>query len=95
MMNELVSLIPALLTGMILGAIFFGGLWWTVKKGLVAANPALWFLGSLLLRTTITVSGFYWIAGGSWQKLLACLLGFIITRFITNYLTRLSITNPR
>ena len=40
------------LTGMAgvgLGAIFFGGLWWTVRKGVSANQPALWFFASWLL----------------------------------------------
>ena len=37
--------------GALLGAFFFGGLWWTVQKGVTSEQPALWFLGSLLLRT--------------------------------------------
>ena len=35
--------------GALLGSIFFGGLWWTVRQG-VCPKPVLWFLGSLLLR---------------------------------------------
>jgi F1F0 ATPase subunit 2 len=85
MMNNLLLLIPALATGMLLGIIFFGGLWWTVQKGLVSAHPALWFLSSLLLRTAITVTGFYLISAGNWQKLLACLLGFILVRLVMMY----------
>ena len=41
------------LAGALLGAFFFGGLWWTVQKGVASERPALWFLGSLLLRTGI------------------------------------------
>ena len=32
-MNETLILVLALATGVLLGAIFFGGLWWTVQKG--------------------------------------------------------------
>ena len=46
----------------LLGAIFFGGLWWTVRKGVASRRPALWFLGSLLLRTSIALAGFYVVA---------------------------------
>jgi heme A synthase len=37
----------------LLGVIFFGGLWWTVRKGLSSKRPALCFFGSLLLRTSM------------------------------------------
>ena len=87
-MNEILSLAPALVAGVLLGAIFFGGLWWTVRKGVASKEPALWFFGSLLLRTSIALAGFYYIARGHWERLLVCLLGFIIARLIVTRLTR-------
>ena len=53
-----VSLVLALADGLVLGAVFFGGLWWTVRKGVSSKQPALWFLGSLLLRTGIVAGRF-------------------------------------
>ena len=76
----------ALLAGVLLGAIFFGGLWWTVLKGVSARRPELWFLASLLLRTGLALAGFYFVAGDSWKRLLACLLGFVIARMIVTRL---------
>jgi F1F0 ATPase subunit 2 len=81
MMNETLSLVLAL-AGVLLGAIFFGGLWWTVRKGISSKQPALWFFGSLLLRTSIALVGFYFIARGHWERLLVCLLGFVMARLI-------------
>ena len=88
-MNETLSLVLALVTGVLLGAMFFGGLWWTVQKGLSSRRPEFWFLGSLLLRTFTTVAGFYFVSGGHWERLLTCLLGFFIMRHIITRLTRL------
>jgi F1F0 ATPase subunit 2 len=68
--------------GLLLGVFFFGGLWWTVQKGLSAARPALWFVCSLLLRTALTLAGFYLVAADDWQRLLACLAGFVAARFL-------------
>jgi F1F0 ATPase subunit 2 len=82
MMNETVGLLLVLVTGLVLGAMYFGGLWWTVKKGVSSRHPALLFLGSLLLRTTIALAGFTFIARGHWERLLMCILGFFIARFI-------------
>ena len=45
-MNELLLLAPALAAGLLLGAFFFGGLWWTVIKGASSQRPALWFFGN-------------------------------------------------
>jgi F1F0 ATPase subunit 2 len=86
-MNELLQVVVSLIAGILLGAIFFGGLWWTVQKGLTAGQPALWFGASLLLRSAIVLAGFYFVAGPDWKRLLLCLLGFIIARLIVIRLT--------
>ena len=86
-MNETVILVLVGGAGVVLGAIFFGGLWWTVPRGLSSQRPGLWFLGSLLLRTSIILAGFYVVSGGQGGRLLACLLGFAIARFIVTRLT--------
>jgi F1F0 ATPase subunit 2 len=87
-MNESLMLFVAGAVGLALGAVFFGGLWWTVRKGVSSPRPALWFVGSMLLRTVIVLAGFYFVGGGQWQRLLACLLGFVIARFLVMRLTR-------
>ena len=87
-MNETLSLVLAFVSGLLLGAMFFGGLWWTVLKVASSKRPALWFFGSLLLRTSIALAGFYFIARGHWERLLVCLLGFVIARLIVTRLTR-------
>ena len=89
-MNEFMSLVFALLAGALLGAFFFAGLWWTVRKMESSKHVALLFLSSMLLRTGIVVLGFYFILGDNWQRLLAGLLGFIIVRIIVTRLTRLA-----
>ena len=87
-MNETAILVLSGGAGVVLGAVFFGGLWWTVRRGLSSKRPALWFLGSLLLRTSIALAGFYLIARGHWERLLVCLLGFVMARLIVTRLTR-------
>ncbi|MCU0725994.1 MAG: ATP synthase subunit I [Planctomycetes bacterium] len=80
-LHEILGVLPALGTGVVLGAIFYGGLWLTVRRGLGSTKPALWFLGSLLVRIAIVLAGFAFISGGRWERLLACLLGFTGARF--------------
>ena len=89
-MNETLSLVLALVAGALLGAIFFGGLWWTVQKVVSSRHSSLWLFASLLLRTAIALAGFYVIARDHWARLLVCLLGFIIARLIVMRLTRLA-----
>jgi F1F0 ATPase subunit 2 len=88
MMNESLTLMPAFVTGVLLGAMFFGGLWWTVRKAVSSEQPALWFFCSMLLRTSAALVVFYFIARGHWERLMVCLLGFIIARLIVTRLTR-------
>ena len=78
----------ALAMGVLLGAIFYGGLWWTVRRGVSSKRVALWFFGSLLLRMGVALAGFYFVAGGHWERLLLCLLGFVIARIVVTRLTR-------
>src|SRR5450755_1087504 len=87
-MDEFLLLAPAFATGVLLGATFFGGLWWTVHKGVSSKQPALWFFGSLLLRMSIALGGFYFVSGGHWERLLLCLLGFVMARVVVMRLTR-------
>jgi F1F0 ATPase subunit 2 len=86
-MSDAEVLVLAGVAGVLLGAVFFGGLWWTVRQGVTSQRAALWFLGSLLVRTGISVAGFYFVSGGRWDRLLACLLGFTIARFIATWLS--------
>ncbi len=93
-MNETVALMLATIAGIILGAIFFGGLWLTVKRGLKSNYATLWFLVSLLLRSGIVFTGFYLIGNTHWQRLAACLLGFILARLALIKRLRPSMENP-
>ena len=87
-MIEVLNLAFAGVMGVLLGGVFFGGLWWTVRKGFGSKQAALWILGSLLVRTSIVLIGFYLIAGSHWERLLVCLLGFLIARQCVLWLTQ-------
>ena len=87
-MIDLFSWALAGIAGLLLGTIFFGGLWWTVQKGISSQYPALLFFGSALVRMGVALTGFYFVSGGQWKRLLACLLGFIGARLAVNWLTR-------
>lgn len=74
------ALALAAIAGAALGAMYFGGLWWTARRGANSPRPALWFFGSLLLRMGVLLPAFYLVAGGQWQRMLMCLLGFVTAR---------------
>ncbi len=79
-MNDILSWILAWVAGGVLGVVFFGGLWWTVRRSMASARSALWLLGSLLLRMALVLPAFYLVAEGGWERALACLLGFVMAR---------------
>jgi F1F0 ATPase subunit 2 len=76
--------------GVLLGGIFFGGLWWTVRRGMSSKQPALWFFGSVGLRMSVTLAGFYFVSGGHWERLLASVVGFLMASLFVTRLTRSS-----
>jgi F1F0 ATPase subunit 2 len=91
-MSSAWTLIAALIEGILIGFIFFGGLWWTVQKGVSSTHPASLFFGSLFVRTTIAVLGFYFVSLRDWHRMIACLLGFMIARILV---TRFSLNRGR
>ncbi|MEO8142982.1 MAG: ATP synthase subunit I [Betaproteobacteria bacterium] len=85
-MDDPAILVAACAAGLVLGGFFYGGLWWTVRRGIASPQPGLLFLGSLLLRTAIALAGFYFVSGLRWERLVACLLGFVIARAAITWL---------
>jgi len=88
-MNESTGILAAAFTGTLLGVFFFGGLWWTVRKTLSSAWAALWFSGSFLARTAVTLIGFYFAAQSDWRRMAGCVAGFLGARLFVVRLTRL------
>lgn len=93
-MNDWSYLILACFAGMLLGVVFFGGLWWTVRKFMTSPHPAIWLLGSAMIRMSISLAGFYFVSDGKWTRLLSCLVGFMIARLVVTRLCRLTIAEP-
>ncbi|MEO5732611.1 MAG: ATP synthase subunit I [Rubrivivax sp.] len=94
-MNAAFALPLATIAGVVLGGFFFGGLWWTLRRAVDSPRPALWVGGSLLLRMGCTAAGFIVVSAGDWQRLLACLLGFWVARWLVVRLTlRLTAHRP-
>lgn len=87
-MREAQLAISALTVGSFVGAIFFGGLWWTVRNALTANNAALWFLLSLVLRMGVALAGFFGVSSGGWQSVLLCLCGFLMARAAVTHMTQ-------
>ena len=89
-MTELLKVSGAILGGFALGAFFFVGLWWTVRRGVISAQPAVVFLGSMIFRTLVVMVGFYFLSRGDWRNVLGSLTGFVLARFLVTRNARFS-----
>jgi F1F0 ATPase subunit 2 len=74
------GIITAAVAGSLLGAVFYVGLWFTVRKGLSSTHPAKLFVASLVLRVGAAIAGFYYISHGDWRLLAAAMGGFLLSR---------------
>lgn len=77
-MNQTLNLAAALVVGFVTGIFFFGGLWWTVRKGIDRSSPLI-FLASFGVRM-MTVGAIVLLFRHDWKALLVLLAGFIAAR---------------
>lgn len=87
-MNETLMLVLSWAAGGGLGALFFGGLWWTVRRAAGSKWAPLWFPVSLLFRSALALAGFYAVSAGHLDRLALCLLGFVMARLAAARLAR-------
>ncbi len=71
-----------LVVGVLLGGLYYAGLWWTVKSLSRFRRPGLVLTVSFLVRACLLVGGFLLLAGRSPYALFAALIGFTISRFL-------------
>lgn len=67
--------------GIMLGCVYFGGLWLTVRQIQHSRQPGLAMLTSLLVRLSVVALGLYLLADGHWQRYAAALAGLLIARW--------------
>lgn len=80
-----VDWLDALLTmtaGAGVGAFYFGGLWWTVRRLPRTRRPAGVSLASFLLRAAAAMAIFYALADGSPVHWILLLAGFTLARLV-------------
>ncbi len=87
-MINILTIVAIFFAGILLGLFFFGGLLWTVRRGLSAKHPALLFLSSWLVRIGVVVGVFFLVFNGRWERLLVCVAGFLVARIVVILFTR-------
>jgi F1F0 ATPase subunit 2 len=79
-MAELLHLALAAAAGALLGALYLGGLWATVRRLPRASHPAALVFGSFLGRTVLAALGFALLLAGDPVRLVVALGGFLAVR---------------
>lgn len=84
-MSSALSLLLALSGGLVVGVVYWGGLWLTVQRVRTSRAPALLLVGSCLGRLLVLLVVLYLVTPGGWQRLAAFLVGFFTWRFILTW----------
>lgn len=73
----------AVLAGLLLGWVYFGGLWWTLSRLPAQERPYGWMALSFVVRSLAVVGGFGLLLrlGGWWPPVLG-LAGFVAARWV-------------
>jgi F1F0 ATPase subunit 2 len=75
-------LLASLLGGSLIGLVYFGGLWLTIRYVTEKQGSNWLLLASFAGRAVIAVAAFVWLVNGRLPDLIAALIGFFITRTI-------------
>jgi len=75
------ALTSGLLAGLALGALYFGGLWWTVRRVPTWRRPERALLASFAIRALLVLPAFVALALQGPGPLVAALVGFLVARF--------------
>ncbi|MGZ9019398.1 MAG: N-ATPase subunit AtpR [Rhodoplanes sp.] len=78
-----VELLWPFAAGATIGAAYFASMWWTLNHLIRAKRPMLWVLGGAAVRIALVLPLFYLVMAEQWQRLLACLAGFVVVRTLT------------
>lgn len=95
-MNEVVQFVTPFIVGVLLGAVYFVGLWWTVRSLPEVRHPWFTYFGSLAVRLLVVLAGFYLLLTFyHWQALAVGLLGFIGVRvLLVRFIARSTASKP-
>jgi F1F0 ATPase subunit 2 len=80
--GELTRWVLLAAAGGLLGSVYFGGLWLTVRRLPDTDHPAALVLGSFVLRVALVAAGFVWLLAGDPLRLVAVLAGFLAIRVL-------------
>lgn len=77
-----IELLWPVVAGAIIGTFYFASMRWTLDRLVRARQPMIWLLGGATVRIALAMPLFYFVMAGEWQRMLACLLGFVAVRML-------------
>jgi F1F0 ATPase subunit 2 len=80
--SELLRLLATAAAGAAIGALYFGGLWLTVRRLPTVRRPAAFVLASFVTRTGLAALGFVVLLAGEPLRLAVALTGFLVVRML-------------
>jgi F1F0 ATPase subunit 2 len=84
--TEVIHLFLALLAGVMLGAVYFGMLYYTVRLVVRSSSPRLLLTVSFVVRLLVVLGAFYALIDWGVAAMLAGLGGFVVARFLWMWL---------
>ncbi len=81
-MKDVLVLLASLAAGLILGIIYFRGLWQTVVRLPDFRRPVWSVTWSFVARVGIVMTGFFFIMQGHLERLAVAMAGFLLARQI-------------
>ena len=88
MIAQAVDLLAFAAIGVVLGALYFGDLWLTIRRLPRLNHPMLWLLAGTFARLALVLAAFYLLSQGHWARLLGCLVGLLTVRLYLLHRTR-------
>ncbi|MFC1895455.1 ATP synthase subunit I [Thermodesulfobacteriota bacterium] len=79
---------PGFAWGLLLGGLYFWGLWITVKHIVRSRKPGKTWIVSFLARTSFALFGFYLALHLDIQAFFSSLIGFFAARFLANRISK-------
>jgi F1F0 ATPase subunit 2 len=90
----LLELVIASAAGLLVGALYFAGLWWAVRRLVHTRHATIGLFASTLVRLLLLLGALFWIMDGRWQRLLAAVAGVIVARAVATRAARAGVA-PR
>lgn len=75
-----IRVVVSIVTGMVLGGVYFWGLWWTSRRIATTRAPGLLFTVSFIARMAVLLGGIYVVTRGRWIETSLCVIGILIAR---------------